>query len=601
MMQLAEEAFVDGPLPPSRAPAQDILEISIGQYSTAGVKPENQDFHGALQPEGADLVSKGIAIALADGISTSKLGAAAAETAVKSFLTDYYCTSAAWSVQNSAQRVISATNGWMHSQNTGGRILSDEERESGLICTFSTLVLKSRSAHIFHVGDGRIARISDRGVEPLTEEHRVALGGGESYLARAMGMNRHVEIDYRVVPVQPGDTFMLSTDGVHEFLSSAETLRIIDASDDLQSAARAMAQAALEAGSGDNLTVQLVRIERLPKGEIEDLVGPGLTLPPAPQLKAGDDFEGYRILRQLHAGSRSHVYLARDDVDGSRVALKVPSTEHAQDAGQLASLELEEWVMRRVSHQNVLGAAPLRKARKHLFSVAQFVEGQTLDEWMHDHPDPELATVRDIVRQAASGLLALHRREMLHRDLRPHNLMIDADGTVRIIDFGSVRVAGLEEVAPFRTDDAAYAGTLQYSAPELYLDEPASERSDLYSLGVIAYQMLTGELPYGNRPPPTLSRAALRKLRYRPASEINPAVPVWMDAAIAKAVSIDPSRRYDELSEFTYDFAHPNDLLASPEPLPLAQRGSAQFWRLIAGLLALALVISIVTRPDIGF
>lgn len=591
---------MDGPLPSSIVPVEHVLSASLGQYSSAGVKNENQDFHGALHPEGADLAVKGIAVALADGISTSRLGGAAAETAVKSFLTDYYCTSPAWSVQTSAERVISATNSWMHAQNSGGRRLADEEREAGLVCTFSALVIKSRSAHIFHIGDSRIARIANGRIEHLTEAHRVSLGGGETYLGRAMGVNRHVEIDYRLCPLQPGDIFMLSTDGVHEHLSDALVLRLLETAASLDEAARAMAEAALASGSCDNLTVQLVRIESLPPGEVTDLIGPGLALPAAPQLKAGDLFEGYRILRQLHAGSRSHVYLARDEADGARVALKVPSTEHAEDAGQLASLELEEWVMRRVSHQNVLRAAPMHHARRHLFSVAEYIEGQTLDEWMHDHPQPELVQVRDIVRQVASGLLALHRREMLHRDLRPHNLMIDADGTVRIIDFGSVRVAGIDELSRGGLEDSAYVGTLQYSAPQLYFGEAASVRSDLYSLGVITYQLLTGALPYGNRLPSTLSRSALRKLRYRPASELNPAVPGWMDAAIAKAVSLDPARRYDELSEFTYDLAHPNSALANPEPLPLVQRGSAGVWRLLAAILAIALTISILTRPDVG-
>ena len=574
------------------------LAISLGQYTAAGAKAENQDFHGALQPEGADLAVKGIAVVISDGISASRLGAAAAETAVKTFLSDYYCTSAAWSVRTSAERVIAATNSWMHAQNSGGRTLSDEERESGLVCTFSALVLKSRTAHLFHIGDARIARITDSSVEELTVPHRVSLGGGENYLGRALGINRHVEIDFRQCPVQPGDLFMLSTDGVHEYLARSETNRIIAEAISLDEAARQLADAARANGSDDNLTVQLVRIESLPSGEIGDLVGREATLPPAPLLKAGDAFEGYTILRQLHASSRSHVYLARDEADGSKVALKVLSTELAGEEGARASMQLEEWAMRRIGHQNVLKAAPQRAPRRHLFSVAEYVEGPSLMEWIHDHPQPDLTQVRDIVRQVASGLLALHRREMLHRDLRPHNILIDADGTARIIDFGSVQVAGLDEIAPRDVEDAAFAGTLQYSAPELYRSERATPRSDLYSLGVIAYQMLTGALPYGSKIPATASASALRKLSYIPAESLNPAVPPWMDAAIARAVSVDPVRRYAELSEFTYDLANPNPEFAGRESVPLLQRNATRVWQAIAAALAIALAISVATRPD---
>jgi serine/threonine protein kinase len=128
---------------------------------------------------------------------------------------------------------------------------------------------------------------------------------------------------------------------------------------------------------------------------------------------------------------------------------------------------------------------------------------------------------------------------------------------------------------------------------------PATAASDLYSLGTIAYQLLTGALPYGAKLPSAAAAAGSRAPRYIPASSIDPHVPEWMDAAIAKAVAIDPAERYAELSEFTYDLAHPNHVLAGVEPLPLLLRGSAAFWRTVAALLAFALAIAILSRPDV--
>ena len=592
-MQQREEAAAGQPV------AASTLRVTISQYSAVGAKQENQDFYGCLVTEGADLTNKGIALAIADGISTSAQGAAAAETAVKSFLTDYICTPQTWSVQTAAERVITAANGWMHAQNAATGRISDETREAGLICTFSALVLKSRSAHVFHVGDARIARLSASGTEPLTEPHRVAAGAGQTYLAKALGMARNVELDYRQLSIEVGDVFILTTDGVHEFLSDPAIRRIIEQANDMDEAAQAICEAAFAAGSTDNLTTQIVRIDELPNGEIEELLESAPALPPAPQLAAGDRFEGYIVLRRLHASARSHVYLARDEGDGGQVVLKVPSTEHAQDAAQLAALQLEEWVMRRINHQNLLAAAPRRGPRRHLFAAAQYVEGQSLIEWIADHPQPELGKVRDIVRQIASGLLAMHRREMVHRDLRPHNVLIDTDGTVKIIDFGSVQVAGWQDIRPQREGDGAYAGTLQYGAPELYRGIAASPQSDLYSLGTIAYQLLTGALPYGRKLPSVVVHSGGRMPRYIPASTINCQVPDWMDAALAKAVHPDPARRYTELSEFTYDLAHPNHQLARPEPLPLLYRGSTEFWRAAAIILAVLLALSILSRPDL--
>ena len=280
---------------------------------------------------------------------------------------------------------------------------------------------------------------------------------------------------------------------------------------------------------------------------------------------------------------------------GAGFALKTLSTEMAQDPAAKASLLVEEWIMRRLDHPNLLRAPPLARARRHAFCLSDYVDGPNLDRWLRDNGPPTLATVRDFVRQIAAGLQALHRREMVHRDLRPHNVLVDAAGRLRIADFGSVQVAGLDELSP-QALEAAFAGTVQYSAPELYLGHEASPQSDLYSLGAIAYWMLTGHLPYGPRVAAARSRAAQRKLAYTPVTQHNPDVPDWMDAAIARAVAIDPARRYAELSEFVVDLARPNRSLASPRPVPLLQRGSAATWRLIAAGLTVALVISLLAR-----
>ena len=573
------------------------LAISFGQYSGAGAKEANQDFHGLLVPEGGELVSKGIAVALADGISTSTMGAAAAETAVKSFLSDYYATSDAWSVQTCAERVIAATNSWMHAHNqrTHGRTLTDESRERGMVCTFTGMVFKSRLAHLFHIGDARVARLSGLSLEPLTDAYRVYLGGGESYLGRAMGTDRHVEIDYRQVPLQAGDVFVLTTDGVHEYLSDTAIAGIVCGASDLDDAAQAIAAAALANDSPDNLTVQILRIESMPDGSLDDLVGAEATLPPAPQLVPGQDFEGYAIEREIHSGSRSHVYLARDKASGARVAIKVPATDHAHDEAQMQALLLEEWVARRVSNPHLLQAAPVRDRRAYAYCVTEYVEGQTLDVWMNDHRQPDLALVRSILGQIARGLQALHRREMIHRDLRPRNIVINGEATAKIIDFGSVQVAGLEEVAP-GADNSMFAGTMQFSAPELYLVQPASPVSDIYSLGVIAYRMLTGDLPYGPRLANATTRAAQRKLRYTPVIERNPSVPDWMDAAIAKACAIDPGSRYGELSEFVYDLSYPNPALSGPDALPLLARNPVLVWQAISAILGVMVAILLASR-----
>jgi len=572
------------------------LTISVGQHSEKGRKETNQDFHGTLIPEEPLLGLKGIVIALADGISSSSVSRIAAESAIKSFLTDYYCTSEAWSVKTSAQRVIAATNSWLHAQTRRSQYAY--ERDKGYVCTLSVLVLKGCSAHIFHIGDSRVYRLSGHSLEQLTEDHRVSISAEQSYLSRALGANPQVEIDYQTLALAQDDIFVLATDGVYEHVGQrfvAEMLAVHG--DALDEAAKSIAEEAYAKGSPDNLTIQIVRIDELAEGDASEALGQQLALPPPPLLEPRMLFDGYRIVRQLHASSRSHIYLAVDLDDESPVVLKIPSLDLRGDQDYLRRFLLEEWVARRLDSAHVLKPRNQSRARNYLYVATEFVEGRTLAQWLIDNPRPDIETVRIIVEQIGRGLLAFHRKEMLHQDLRPANVMIDATGTVKIIDFGSTRVAGVAEASPSAGAEAIL-GTMQYMAPEYLLGEGGTPRSDLYSLGVIAYEMLTGRLPYGAAMARAKTRSQQRRIDYVAALDESRDVPAWVDAALRKAVDPDPGKRYGLISEFLHDLRNPNLSLVS-QRTPLIQKNPLLFWKLcsfslfvLAGCLLYLLVSS---------
>ncbi|MBL8446346.1 MAG: bifunctional protein-serine/threonine kinase/phosphatase [Zoogloeaceae bacterium] len=574
----------------------EILRVSLGQYSDKGRKAINQDHHGAVVPGGAQLSSKGIALALADGISSSQVAHVASESAVKSFLGDYYCTSEAWSVKTSAQRVVMATNSWLYAQTRQSPDRYD--RDKGYVCTFSALVLKSRTAHLFHVGDSRIYRVQGASLEPLTQYHRVRVSEGQNYLSRALGIDEQLDIDYRTEVLDRGDVFVLATDGVHEHVDPAFVVRTIHGeAKDLDRAAQIIVEEAFRRGSPDNLTVQIVRVDGLPGENSAEVRQRAIELPLPPLLEARREFDGFRILRTLHSSSRSHIHLAMDLDTGQQVVLKMPSVDLQGDPAYLERFMMEEWIARRIHHPNVLRAALPDRARSALYMVMEYVEGQTLTQWMIDHPRPDLEVVRGIVEQIARGLQAFHRLEMVHQDLRPHNILIDRSGTVRIIDFGATRVAGIQEARGLPPEEIL--GTAQYTAPELFLGEVATARSDLFSLGVIAYQMLTGRLPYGTRVSQCRTRAAQKKLRYQSALDEQRAIPVWIDCALKKALEPTPYRRYVEPSEFVYDLRNPNPAFLHRLRPPLIERDPTVFWKGVSlGLLAvvIALLIALV-RP----
>ncbi|MEP2920644.1 MAG: bifunctional protein-serine/threonine kinase/phosphatase [Sulfitobacter sp.] len=563
----------------------DQLSVSIGQASSKGRKAVNQDAHGARVPIGQQVLLKGITFAVSDGISTSDVSHIAAETAVKSLLTDYYATPESWTARTAASTVINATNSWLRAQTAGS---NGGDIDRGYVCTLAAMILKARQAHLFHVGDSRIWRVSGRALEQLTEDHQ-----SMAVLSAALGARDVAELSYKSIPLEQGDVYVLTTDGVHEFWSPADVLELI-AGGDLQAAADGVVGAAQSAGSPDNMTVQIVRIDSLPTGQ-SGINTDDLTLPFPDIPNAGDILDGHEILRALHGNHRSHLFLAKAP-DGVKVALKIPGTDTRDDPEQLRRFLLEEWIARRLSNPHLLSAPSAQEApRTYLYSVTDYIEGQTLRQWMADNPHPSLEQVRDIIEQIIKGLRSFHRREMLHQDIRPENIMITDDGVVKLIDFGSAYVAGVQEAAPF-PEEAGILGTYQYTAPEYFSNEAVSFRSDMFSVGVIAYEMLTGSLPYGTQIAKIRSPRDRMALRYRTAQSEARAVSQWMDEALCRAVHADPYKRYDTFSALLMDLRTPSIAYQNRSARPLIERNPLKFWQglsLVLAITCLALAIQV--------
>lgn len=565
------------------------LKISVGQHSDKGRKPTNQDFHGILIPTEPLLGLKGIAIVLADGISSSNVSQIASESAVKSFLTDYYCTSESWSVKTSAQRVLAATNSWLHSQTRQSQYAYDKDK--GYVCTLSAIIIKSTTAHIFHIGDSRIYRVAGNALEQMTNDHRVIISSEQTYLGRALGVNPHTEIDYQAFSIETGDILLLATDGAYEHVDDRFMVRAIrENANGLDEAAKAIVEEAFRRGSPDNITVQIVRIDELPDREANEALTQASELQPAPLLEPRMMFDGYKIVREIHGSSRSHIYLAIDVETDTPVAIKIPSIDLRDDPAYLRRFVMEEWIARRIVSPHVLKPSLPSRKRSYLYVVTEFVDGQTLSQWMIDNPRPDLETVRGIVEQIAIGLRAFHRMEMLHQDLRPDNIIIDKTRTAKIIDFGSAKVAGVIEATP-TADHHDILGTVQYTAPEYFLGENGSPRSDMFSLGVITYQMLTGQLPYGSQIAKARTKSQFGKLRYNSALDQDRGIPAWIDGALRRAVHPDPYQRYDSLSEYVFDLRHPNPKYLGSSVTPLIERSPLLFWKCTTALLAVIIVL----------
>jgi eukaryotic-like serine/threonine-protein kinase len=558
------------------------VRVSTAQLSTAGKKPGNDDSLGLFVPsERSVLALKGIAAVIADGVSGAEAGREAADICVRGFLDDYYATPDCWSVETSAQRVLTSLNRWLFAQ---GRRYHDAQR--GFVCTLSAIVIKSRTLHLFHAGDSRVYCLRRGKLSLLTTDHKLSINSTQSHLSRAMGLDVKLDVDHRSWPVEDGDVYLMTTDGLHDHVQPHDFIEVLCEQADLQAAAQALVERALANDSADNVSCQLLRVEGLPAPQADDVYRALSELPFPPDLKPGMTLDGYRVLRELYASARSQLYAVEDCDTHAKLVMKTPSVRFEDDPEYIERFVMEPWIGSRIRSPHVIRSVVGARPQQFLYHVQEYVDGETLDGWMARNPERDVREVVRIVEQIARGLTALHRQETVHRDLKPDNVMRDAQGEIKIVDLGACYVTGVDEIA-VAFQRGAIVGTADYSAPELLAGARPVASSDLYSLGVIAYELLTGELPYGRSPAQPVPGRATRR-QYKPAYHHNPLVPVWMDGALRKAVRPEPEVRYSELSEFIHDLSHPNARFMQQGALPLVERNPLRFWRWTAGLLLLS-------------
>jgi serine/threonine protein phosphatase PrpC len=563
------------------------VKATVGFASESGLRKANEDFGGAVfgwelpRPRG-DVVA-----AVADGIGGAKGGRIASETAVRGFLDGFCDLPETMEVRRAAATVISSLNGWIYGQ--GKR----DPELAGMGCTFTSLVLRGRIAHILHVGDSRAYRLGGNRLTQLTTDHvREGTNGGRSnVLYRALGVETEVRLDYASQPVALHDRFLLCSDGVHAFLSQeviADIMRARSASDDT---ARELVRAALDAGSTDNCTALVVDVVELPTAKSTTEVGSNIMqLPLIPVPVMGEAVDGFLLKVLVSDGRYSRLFGAMDEVEGGDAVLKFPKPQVAAVATYHAAFVREAWVGARVNSPWIGRIIELPPGRQTcLYTVMPLYQGELLSNRMARRPAVGLEEGRNIAIKLARGIAALHRAGIIHRDIKPDNIILEAEGSLKLIDLGVVRVPGMEDFPP---EDIP--GTMGYMAPEMLAGEPGDEATDMYALGVTMFRAFAGEFPYGNidavNPP--------RKSRPTPLGDLRPDLPAWLQAALGRAIATDPAERFRDMNEFAVEMERgPERAPMSPRrPQTLYERSPVRFWQGVSAVLAIAFALSLWLR-----
>jgi len=560
------------------------LRVRVGFASQTGRRERNEDFVGACLGSDGQIARRGVLAALADGMGGAKGGREAAEVTVRGFLDGYFEQPETLGPQRNATRVIDTLNRWVH---TVGRT---DTTLAGMACTFTGLVVAGRTLHVLHVGDSRLYRLAGEHLSRLTQDHVMNRAGMSHVLLRAIGLEDSVRLDYAHHPVSPHDRLMLCSDGVHGVLSEPGIAAILGRRSAPEDTAHELVAAALAAGGDDNASALVLDIIDVPDMDQDSL---GLALAPLPigdLPRVGETVDGYRLERQLSDGRYSRLFLGRDGAGGRQVVLKFPHPRVASEATYKSAFLREAWIAARVRSPwiaEVLEPAPDRQSR--LYSVMPFYEGETLEARLKRKPPLGLEEGLDIAIKLGKAVATLHRAGIIHRDIKPDNIILEKGGSLRLLDLGVARIPRLEE---FRAEDIP--GTASFMAPELFAGEAGAEASDLFAMAATLFRAFTGAYPFGEIEPFSRPRFG------RPASltQLRPDLPSWLEAAITRALSPGPGDRQGDVIEFVLELEH-GSALVEPPPIkkpPLYDRDPVRFWQAVSALLAAALLVALAVR-----
>lgn len=551
------------------------LHIQAGFSSLPGRRGDNQDFASFTQPSAKEIALHGYVAAVADGMGGMKGGRVAAETCVRMFLDGYYSIAETLSVEQAAARCLATVNSWIHA--LGRR----DPNLAGMATTFSALILRQRLAHLIHVGDSRIYRLRDGTLEKLTEDHNFKQPDMEHILYRAVGIEDTICAEAATLALEAHDRFLLCSDGLHASVREADIRAVLRERGSPQSGAEALTQLAFDQGSQDNITALVVDVISLPPPNRSLLQEAIAALPLLELPSLGQHIDGYVLEKKISTGRYSSLFLAEDKASKQWVVLKFPHPNVATEREYYDAFLREAWIGTRVHSAwvaEVIEPPPGRQTR--LYTVMPYYVGKTLEQRIAHGGPVGLEEGVALALKLCKAIHALHRLRIIHRDIKPDNILLLDAGGLKLLDLGVARLPSFAEEA-----DAPIPGTASYMAPEQFGGERGNEATDVFAAGVTLFRLFgKGAYPYGEIEPFCTPRFHGRS---KSLSHCRPDLPSWLDAVLARALGVDPKERYADIMELAYDLE--NGLAkggsVKPQKRPWYERNPLLFWKLTSVML----------------
>ncbi|HXI82509.1 MAG TPA: protein kinase [Verrucomicrobiae bacterium] len=549
------------------------MELTYAELSSAGtVRPHNEDYVGFWQPETLEEKrNRGAMVALADGVGGQGHGEIASRVAVEEALKTFREAKGDASPQQLLTLAFNAANLAVYDKGM------ENHGASRMATTLAVAILRNDHVTVGNVGDSRVYLVRRGEIKQISTDHSYVamqrkfgliseadakLSENRSILTRSVGQEPMIRVDIEDVAVQKGDRIILCSDGLHSCVADGEICDIVSRYAPAP-ACRQLIALAEQRGTEDNVSAQVVQID-----EIEAVGyyrGVPMYLAPAEKPVTGEIEAGqllddrFFIHEMISRSGMATIYRATDRQTKQMVAVKVPFMQFESDPGFFARFQREEEIGLKLNHPSVLKFIPVEK-KSRPYIVTEYLRGYTLAHLLTSIRPMPVADALKLASRVCDTLAYLHEQGVTHRDLKPQNIMMCYDGTIRLMDFGIAR--GGEGRRITYTGFTPAMGTPDYMAPEQVKGKRGDARTDIYSLGAILYEMLTGHQPFEGENPLVIMNARLISDPVAP-RKVNPELSPQIEEIILHAMERDPAKRYASAAEMKAELDAPEKVVVT--------------------------------------
>lgn len=510
------------------------LVLDTGFASEKGKRPVNTDAGLINVPDIRSASSHSALFAIADGLEGKASDDEAAKAAVTSLRDAYYTTPRQWKIEKAIRESFSVAN------NT---VINEGEKNRAT--TLSALVLRGTTWAVGHTGNTRVYLFRDQRLKQLTNDHTEPSVSQGTIVIQACGLDATLEIEVSQGNLEEDDIFLLTTNGVHDVVSGIQVMGCLLKDDSAEHIAENLVKLALEGGSSDNVSACLVSVEKLPDKKSGASVATTVSaLPIGPLPEEGSIVDNFEIIKSIHKSDTAVVYKAVDGRNGETVSLRFPNPEYANDHEFVDAFLREEWIGQRHNNIHLIRTLEIEHKRRNvLYSVLEYREGEILSRRIRRKEKLSVKETLFLAKQILNCLSYLHKQGITHRDINPGNIIVDKkQKKLLLVGFG---LSSIDEIKDSGPDVRSYHGTKSFQAPELLQGHESDKKSDIFSVGVTLYKMLTGRYPYGRVT--SINNDTFKN--YTTPRKYNSDIPKWLSRFIKKACDPNPAARFQSVND----------------------------------------------------